>query len=243
MTVGLIPIASSHDLAVAQQMVTHHHYLRRPVDPRTSPEGYFVALESHGVVGVLLFGRPEATVCRPFYGSLDDLAAGRVELSRWQVLNLSRVWLDPAVQAGGEWHSPALLPGFTDRRGVWRSTLATTVIRMALDRIGYDYLVRRPPVWIDQPYLIRSVLSYCQPQYHKGTIYRASGFRVERVNALCLQTWRIEIPSLTTQQDAEIRRLAEQHPRSRRLRIAALERAYCAQLPLALEQPAYGENA
>ena len=90
-------------LAKAQRIVTEHHYLHRPVDPRTCPEGYTVHLET-GVngnvvaahtIGVLIFGRPEATVCRPFYGSLDDLAAGRVEFSRWSILNLSRVWLDP----------------------------------------------------------------------------------------------------------------------------------------------------
>ena len=230
-------------MAKAQRLVTAHHYLHRPVDPRTSPEGYTVHLHGPGsdhTIGVLIFGRPEATVCRPFYGSLVDLAAGRVELSRWQVLNLARVWLDPLVQAGGGLYHPWLLPGFRDRRGVWHSTLASTVIRMALERVGHDYLVHRPPCFLNEPYLIRSVLSYCQPEYHKGTIYRATGFRLERVNRRGLQTWRIDIPALTAAQDAEIRRLAQHHPRSIAFRTArAAAQAAPAQLsfaePLTLE--------
>jgi hypothetical protein len=78
-------------------------------------------------------------------GSQADVAAGRAQFDRWEVLNLARVWLAPTVQVGGQWHRPSILPGFTDRRGLWRSTLASTVITEALGRVGYDYLTAHPP--------------------------------------------------------------------------------------------------
>jgi hypothetical protein len=96
---ALVPLVHGSDnWEWAQAMVTQYHYLRRPVDPRTMTEGYQVRLPEIGPVGVLLFGRPEATRCYPWYGGLDDVRTGRAEVTRWQVLNLSRVWLDPLVQ-------------------------------------------------------------------------------------------------------------------------------------------------
>lgn len=99
----------------AQDTVTKYHYLHRPVDTRCSVEGYAVFLEGiRGPVGPFLLDRPEATRLMGFYGSLDDLQAGRVEVSRWSVLNLARVWFDPRVQRDGEFFSPQSIPGFFD---------------------------------------------------------------------------------------------------------------------------------
>jgi hypothetical protein len=95
-------------------------------------------------VGILFFGRPEATRCYDgglTYGSLGDVQTGRAQYDRWEVLNLARVWFSPLVQPGGLIHRlgpDSGLPGYADRRGVWRSTLASSTIRQALDRIGYD---------------------------------------------------------------------------------------------------------
>ena len=114
----------------------------------------------------------------------------------------------------------AWLPGYTDRRGVWRSTLASTAIGLALERVGCDYLVRRPPVFIDEPYQIEYVLSYCDTRLHRGTIYAASGFELYRTNSDGIQTWRRRIAPLTPEQDATVRRLAAQSQRSKRIRAA-----------------------
>jgi hypothetical protein len=115
--------------------------------------------------------------------------AGRAEYDRWTILNLARVWLHPSVQRGGAFYSPELLPGYTDRRGVWRSTLASTVIELALARVGYDYLRTHPPCFPDEPYQIKVVLSYCDTTKHKGTIYRAAGFELARTNERGIETW------------------------------------------------------
>lgn len=205
-------------LAWAQVIVTVHHYLRRPVDSRCSVEGYAVHVEPIGWAGLLLFGRPEATRCYPWYGSVADVQEIRAEVTRWQVLNLARVWLDPRVQVDGEFCHPEFVTGFADRKGAWHSTLASTAIRMAMERIGYDYLLRRPPCFLDEPYEIRWLLSYCDPRYHKGTIYKAAGFEHYRTNGDGLMTWRIWLPGLTPAQEQMICDAARVNPRSQAYR-------------------------
>jgi len=204
-------------IAWAQKTVTEYHYRHSPMDVRCSVEGYAVLLENYRV-GLLLFGRPEATRCYPWYGSVEEAGSGLVEVTRWQVLNLARVWLSSAVQVGGSLCTPDLVPGYYDRKGIWRSTLASTVIGTAAQRIGFDYLVRRPPVFLDEPYQIEWLLSYCDPAYHKGTIYRESGFQLYRTNAAGLMTWRIRLPELTQEQLGEINYRAKKSKRSQSCR-------------------------
>lgn len=236
-----LSLANDAEWSWAQQMVTEYHYLHAPVDARSSPEAYLIHLsgEVFGItppVGCLIFGRPEATRCSIWYGSVEDVQAGKCEVTRWEVLNLSRVFLIPEVQAGGKWYNHHLgLPGFRDRRGVWRSTLASETIKAATLTIGYDYLCQRPPVFPEQPFQIRWLLSYCNPAFHKGTIYRMAGWELYRTNEEGLQTWRFPLPLLTSEQDAHIRHLAEQHPRSRRYRSQRAAAAQATQLALLQE--------
>lgn len=123
------------------------------------------------------------------------------------------------VQRGGKWHSPDELPGYLDRRGAFRSTLASTLLRAVLGRVGFDYLTAHPPVDTDYPYHLRAALSYCDTRLHRGTIYRAAGFGLARVNERGIETWWTPtVAPLTAEQDAEVRRLAERSPRSKRIR-------------------------
>jgi hypothetical protein len=178
-------------------------------------EAYAVHLDGIAV-GLLMFGRPEATRCADWYGGVDDVQAGRCEVTRWQVLNLARVWFDPWVQPCGPAHGAT--PGFRDRRGVWRSTLASDAIRLAAQRIGTDYLLRHPPCFLDEPYQIEYLMSYCDRRLHRGVIYRAAGFECYRTNANQIETWRLRLPALTPEQDAAVRQASEQSERSRRYR-------------------------
>lgn len=215
----------------AQLTVTAHHYLRKPVDMRAAVEGYEVLVDGvGGRAGALLVCRPQATRCGTWYGDVADVAAGRCEVTRWQVLNLARVWLDPVVQYHGNGYRPELLPGYIDRQGQWRSTLASEVLHQVVQRVGYDYLMSRPPVFPDEPYEVRWLLSYCDTKLHKGTIYRAAGFERYSINKDGIETWRIQLPALTAAQHAEVLKRAEQHPRSRayRARRAAGELAQLA---------------
>jgi len=217
--IALTPLARDA-LSIAQAVVTEHHYLRRPVDPRCSVEGYEIGLTNYGFAGYLIFGRPEATRCQDWYGSVEDVQVGRCLVTRWQVLNLARVWIAPEFQPGGahweHWgkHRGYYIPGFTDRKGVFRSTIASDTLRLAIGRIGYDYLLHRPPVFLDQPYEIRWLLSYCDTRLHKGVIYQAAGFELYRTNEAGIQTWRIPLPGLTLEQDAAVREASRIDPRA-----------------------------
>lgn len=220
----------------AQQAVKEHHYLHARVDPRCSPEAYSIrcsGLPYFAFGGYLIFGRPEATRCGDWYGDVEDVREGRCEVTRWQVLNLARVWLSPLVQRGGEECSPRYgVPGFTDRHGVWRPTLASEAIKGAVQVVGYQYLLQRPPCFLEEPYQLRYLLSYCDPNFHKGTIYREAGWELYRTNARGLQTWRVALPPLTAEQDKEVRKRAGDSPRSKehRARRAALAKVRQASL-------------
>jgi hypothetical protein len=216
----------------ANIMVTRYHYLRAPVDIRSKPLAYLVLLGGRKV-GCLMFGRPEATRAGTWYGDVADKEAGRCRFSRWELLNLSRVWLDPAVQQGGTWYSPDLLPGFHDRQGIFHSSLASTVIAIALDCVVVDYLIAFQPVDVREPYQIAEVLSYCSGQ-HKGTIYQQGGFRLERENRQGLQTYAKPVRPLTQGEDEYIHYLAERSPRSRHYR--ALRANTWTQLQFPLEE-------
>lgn len=211
-----LAIASRAEIAEMQTTVIESHYLHRPVDSRCSVEAYRVMLD--GIpVGLLMLGRPEATRCGNWYGGVDDVIAGRCEVTRWQVLNLARVWFDPIVQPGGSLH--AFTPGYRDRRGVWRSTLASDAIRLAAQRIGRDYLLRRPPCFLDEPYQIEYLMSYCDRRIHRGTIYRSAGFECYRTNASRIETWRLRLSPLTPEGDDAVRQASALDSRAQRYRM------------------------
>jgi hypothetical protein len=218
-----LQLADRQGLRWAQQQVSAHHYLRAQVDLRCRPVAYIVRM-CGADVGCLIFGRPESTRCYDgalTYGSQADIAAGRARLDRWCVLNLARLWLHPSVQVAGRFYGPRWLPGFVDRHGAWRSALASHVIGLALENVGYDYLAVHPPCFVEEPYQVRAVLSYCDRSRHRGTIYRAAGFELARTNARGIETWYSEaVAPLSAEQDQRVRRLASQSHRSRAKRAA-----------------------
>lgn len=211
-SLGCIPL-SRRELDWAQDLVAREHYLRKRVDARCSVEGYGLAIASR-LVGVFLVGRPQATACYPWYGSVADVATGRAAVTRWQVLNLARVYFDPAVQRGGALHRPGAIPGFHDRRGVWRSTLGSASIAALAYRVVADYLLARPPCFLEEPYELRWLLSYCDTRLHRGTLYRAAGFELVRTNRDGIQTWRLPLRPLTAEEDACVRLASTRNARS-----------------------------
>lgn len=216
--------ATLTEVTWARDMISAHHYLRKPPDRRSRPLYYAVRVE--GIpAGCLAFGRPESTRCFAgglTYGATDDVSTSRAAYDRWEVLALSRVWFSPDFQPGGRYHDehgPRCLPGFRDRAGVWRSALASTVIRLAMARVGFDYLTAHPPCFVEQPYQIRAVLSYCDTRRHRGVIYRCAGFQLARCNSDGIETWWTpDVAGLSPAQDTMIRNLALNHPRSIRIR-------------------------
>ena len=159
-----IHLGDDADLAWAQWAVRGYHYLHQPVDPRARPMCYVVR---HGAarVGLVMLGIPHATRNRGWWG-YPGLP------TQWQVVDLCRIWLDPAIQRGGRLAHPGEVPGFVDRRGQFRPTVATWAIRGVLSRVQRDRVALWPPVFLDQPYHIALAISYHDPKYHAGTIYR-----------------------------------------------------------------------
>lgn len=203
--------------------IVENHYLHTMPDPRTSMEVYMIQIGNHLLPGgFLVFGRPQATRCGRWYGDVDEAADGRCDVTRWQVLNLARVYILPKFQAGGMFCKETIVPGYYDRRGMWRSTLASTVIRLAVESIGYRYLIHRPPVYLDQPFEIRWLMSYCNTNLHKGVIYKTSGFELYGTNSDGIQTWRIRLPELTDEQSQAIQ---EASLRSKRAQIYRAKRS------------------
>lgn len=199
-----LTLADRVGLRWAQEQVTASHYLHHPVDVRCRPLAYLIQCDGQAM-GCLIFGRPEATRVTGWYGSVEDVQAGRCPLTRWQVLNLARVWLHPDLQAGGRQHCP---------------NAASWAIGQALRRVGYDYLIQHPPCFLDEPYEIRTCLSYCNTHLHRGTLYRASNFLLVRVNERGLETYARPLRRLTHAERAEIVRRSTADPRACRLRAA-----------------------
>jgi hypothetical protein len=199
-----LTLADREGLRWAQTQVTRFHYLHRPVDVRCRPLAYLVLFESEPM-GCLIFGRPEATRVTGWYGSVQDVQAGRCRLTRWEVLNLARVWLHPTLQTGGRWYVP---------------NAASWTIGQAARRVSFEYLMYCPPVWLEEPYEIREVLSYCDTRVHQGTLYRAAGFRLVRTNTRGIATYARPLRRLTPAQHAEIARRSQGDVRARRLRAA-----------------------
>jgi hypothetical protein len=165
-----LTLGDRDDLTWAQRIVTQYHYLRRPVDPRARPMTYVLRHADHTVqrpLGLVMLGIPHATKCRGWWG-YPGLP------TQWQVVDLCRIWLDPDVQAGGRFCNPHTVPGFHDRRGRFQPTTATWMIAETLRRVQADRVSLWPPVQLSQPYHIRLAISYHDPKYHRGTIYRQS---------------------------------------------------------------------
>jgi len=204
---------------ICDEVITKFHYLHKMPDARTSYEIYAIYLNGMvGEAGWLVFGRPQCTFYRGWFGSVEDVQTGVCECTRWQVLNLARVWIHPKLQTGGEFCEEGRVPGFRDRKGEWRSTVASVAIKAAMEVVRVDYLVRRPPVFLDEPYELRWLLSYCDTKVHKGTIYQASGFEAFAINDDLTQTWRIPLRPLNWVEDLKIGHAAERDPRGIKMR-------------------------
>ena len=202
-----LELADKDGLKWSQEMVSLYHYLKHPVDVRCSPMSYHVMLENERV-GCLIFGRPESTRVNGWFGSVEDVASGKCRLSRWSIINLARVWLHPSIQQGGSQYIP---------------NAATWAVAQGLKRVVYDFLVLKPPVWVEEPYELRECLSYCDTRVHQGTLYKASNFRLMRTNDNGIETYMRPLRRLTHAEHAHIRQRSQCDKRAQRLR---LERHY-----------------
>lgn len=157
-------------------VATEHHYMHRPVHQRAVPFGW--AVEWNGET-MRPDGRPNGFIvyCSIHYTRLKGEFGYPGLPTKWQVLSLARLWLHPDFQTGGALFSPDVLAGFIDRKGVFRSTLATDIIKQSFQMVQSRWLEVHPPKFLDEPYHILKIISYADTRYFGGAIYRAAGFR------------------------------------------------------------------
>lgn len=212
-----IRLGDKKDLEWAQETVTTHHYLHQPVHRQARPIVYVIGYQRRQWLGLIMASLPHATKNKGWWG-YEGLP------TQWQVVDLCRVWLDPAIQSGGELARPGIVPGFVDRKGIFRPTVATWAIGKVLGSIQQDWVSSWPPVFPHLPYHVLLVISYQDPAFHqKGTIYREAGAKAMYADEDGNPTpgpsgkygwyWRLPEPAWSWQ-DIHIRR-----PRTMRLQL------------------------
>ncbi len=199
---GLKLVATPDEWRWCKAAWTEHHYLHSAIDPRCRPIAYIVEVDGQRR-GALGFGRPESTRCNGWYGGVDDVAQGRARLTRWELINLARVWLDPRIQPSG---AEAI------------HNAGSQAISLALGRVALDYLCVHPPCFLDEPYALKQCISYCDTATHKGVIYRAANFKLMRTNDRGLQTWMRPLRGLMPHERLQIQLASNADMRARRFR-------------------------
>lgn len=162
-----LTLGNKADLDWAQKTVVENHYLHKPVHWQARPMAYVLRLKEERV-GLITAALPHAT-CNGGWWGFPGLP------TQWQVVDLSRIWLDPRIQRKGEWCKPELVPHFERWPGHWYPCVASWAIGEVLTRVQRDRVSLWPPVYPNEPYHIELAISYHDPKFHKGTIYRAAG--------------------------------------------------------------------
>lgn len=137
----------------AQKINLTRHYIKRKVHPQKRPITYTVCHRGERV-GMIMVGIPHATRNAGWWG-YPGLP------TQWQVVDICRVWLEPAVQVGGALCHPDIVPGFIDRKGIWRPAAATWAVRQVMSRIQEDWISMWPPVLLLLNWWSRGALTLC----------------------------------------------------------------------------------
>jgi len=152
------------ELAFCNHVCKWRHYLGTEIPPIARP--MFYILEHNGIpLGVFGFSIPQATHCGSWWGK-------NAPITKWQVVDMSRVWVSPLIQAGGYWAKPEIVPGRWVN-GRYQPNTVTWAIGQIFKRVQEDWIAYWPPVELDKPYHILLIISYHDPKYHNGAIYRA----------------------------------------------------------------------
>ncbi len=135
------------NLKEATALIVEKHYLHRGRTMAQLP--YWILLDGRRV-GVLLFSLPRMSARFQGHGPMN-------------LLELARMWVDPAVQG----------LTVTDRSGKEHAfSVATCAVGKALKRCREDWSRKYPHLPA-----IAAVVSWADTVHHEGTIYRAANFR------------------------------------------------------------------
>jgi hypothetical protein len=154
------------DLRWANDWIQRFHYLHTPVSSLACPFSYSIHATDGQVIGVVILALPHFTKAKGLFG-YPGLP------TQWQILLISRLWIDPAFQnktiidSNGNEHSLCV---------------ASCAIAQIVKRVNQDWLEHHPPPFPHLPYNLRLLISYADYDWgHKGIVYQASNFAFSQV--------------------------------------------------------------
>jgi hypothetical protein len=219
----------------AKAMLVKYHYMHRPWHPKSDPFIYLVKRKRDDAsVGCILFNRMQCSrLCDSdgtlWCGRLDEKIAGLCAYTQWELITLGRFWLSPLVQQPYPQGQLAAVPCgpvpqflFAPEEPLSEPVhhAASQIILEALDNVVYDYLLRYPPPFPDEPWRLRQAVSYCDTRLFNCGIYQASRFRAIRENTQGLRTYTHSLRDLTPQEEETILAASKTNQRCRTRRAA-----------------------
>lgn len=169
-----------HERKWVRSIWRNNHYMHQEINGLARPVTYKIAREEGEItedgfvadtrdsVGIVSFSHTQSSFCRGWYGSYEDVRAGRARISQWEMLTLARFWLDPRLQKKNH-------PWYIEQ-------IASQIVGKALLTIVYDYLIQYPPAFLTLPWEIKEIISYCHSDRFLCTLYLASNFTLVREN-------------------------------------------------------------
>lgn len=148
-------------MQAVRQHCERDHYLHRYPDPRSLPFAYTLfqnetPWQSDGRLnGLVVFKKPQHHKQRGLFGYAGLPTA-------WQVLDLARVWIHPALQQPG-------------------MNVFSQMVSACIRQVQRDWLDHHPPRYPALPYHIELIISYADLRYHTGIAYRASNFTLHGI--------------------------------------------------------------
>jgi hypothetical protein len=239
----------------AKAMLVQDHYMHKPWHPKADPLIYLVKRRRDDAdVGCILFNRIQCSRFRDsdgnlWCGRLDEKIKGACSYTQWELITLGRFWLSPLVQQPYPEHQWKPVPCGPVPRFLFPPDeplaepvhhAASQIILEALDRVVYDYLLRFPPPFPEEPWRLRQCVSYCDTRLFTCSVYQASRFRAIRENDQGMRTYAHSLRDLTPQEEETILAASKANQRCRRRR-AAREFAETMKQPAVLKgQPRTG---
>lgn len=219
----------------AKAMLVKYHYMHRPWHPKSDPFVYLIKrMRDDAPVGCILFNRMQCSRLRDnsgnlWCGRLDEKITGACDYTQWELITLGRFWLSPLIQQPYPQEEREPVPCgpvpqflFAPEEPLAEPVhhAASQIILEALDTIVYDYLLRFPPPFPEEPWRLRQAVSYCNTRLFNCGIYQASRFKTIRENEDGIRTYTHSLRDLTPQEEETILDASKTNQRCRTRRAA-----------------------
>ena len=86
--------------------------------------------------------------------------------------------------------------------------------------------MKKPVVWVEEPYELVECLSYCDLRIHQGTLYRAANFQLVRCNDRGIATYMRPLRRLKHAEHTAIWEASRKDPRAQRFRAERMQQCF-----------------